>query len=335
MGPHNDPQPTPAGSSVVENGAEPVATTSMVVTPATAEDERRTDSTDLKPTRINVATVALSLILSLAGGGVGAWAYGRFLSKPEPAPTAPTLATTSPSSAPDPALGDKIKNLHENVESFRDRVRALEDQIGIIPKTQPTAEIRELKAQVADLAKSTEAITSNAKRLESIDDRLDSVERALTAVRTDVERLQVQVGLLRGRSEDVRAGAAMSPLAGASGRREVAKPVSTTTNANRVDLSRGIQLYNDRKYADALTFFEDQRKAHPDDARLWYYSALCRGFATREWGGETERLVKKGVERERAGTPSRFQIDQSFSNLKKEAGRDWLVGFRQKAKAGG
>jgi len=69
----------------------------------------------------------------------------------------------------------------------------------------------------------------------------------------------------------------------------------------------------------------------PDDARVWYYAALAHGFATKQWNEDgAGRLVEKGIERERAGTPPKPVIDETFKGLTSATGKDWLAGYRQR-----
>ena len=64
---------------------------------------------------------------------------------------------------------------------------------------------------------------------------------------------------------------------------------------------------------------------------VWYYAALSRGLATRDWKGETERLVTQGIEREKAGKPDKAKIDAAFEDLTPETGKDWLAFYRRRA----
>jgi hypothetical protein len=68
----------------------------------------------------------------------------------------------------------------------------------------------------------------------------------------------------------------------------------------------------------------------PDDARVWYYSALCHGLVTRQWGGGTASRVERGMERERAGSPSKADLEAAFSDLSADAGKSWLDSYRQR-----
>jgi hypothetical protein len=103
-------------------------------------------------------------------------------------------------------------------------------------------------------------------------------------------------------------------------------------NADSAFLEEGARLFEQRKFSEAVKAFEKLQATHPDDARVWYFSALARGFATKDWRGETERLVERGVERERLGTPNRAKIEATFASLKKETGKDWLEAYRKRVR---
>jgi hypothetical protein len=99
----------------------------------------------------------------------------------------------------------------------------------------------------------------------------------------------------------------------------------------RLDLAPAVKLYREKRYAEAFGAFRTLAQIAPDDARPWYYAALARGLATGQWHGEAEEFVTKGVERERAGTPSTAVIDAAFADLTAVDGRDWLAYYRQRA----
>jgi hypothetical protein len=57
------------------------------------------------------------------------------------------------------------------------------------------------------------------------------------------------------------------------------------------------------------------------------------GFSTGQWTGGTQQLVEKGIERERAGTPSASVLDATFGELPATLGRNWLGEYRRRAAA--
>jgi hypothetical protein len=62
---------------------------------------------------------------------------------------------------------------------------------------------------------------------------------------------------------------------------------------------------------------------------VWYYSALANGIVTHVWDGETKRLFEKGVERERAGTPSPERISATFEKLRPAKAKEQLSHYRE------
>ena len=72
-------------------------------------------------------------------------------------------------------------------------------------------------------------------------------------------------------------------------------------------------------------------RSFPDDARVWYFTALANGLTSKKWTGETEELVTRGIERERYGTPPAADIDAAFSGLTRTNGKDWLAYYRGRA----
>jgi hypothetical protein len=89
------------------------------------------------------------------------------------------------------------------------------------------------------------------------------------------------------------------------------------------------------QYKDSREFFRRLESETPDDARVWYYSALANGFATGQWDSPgTRQLVEKGIAREGAGTPDRSTIDAEFKDLTSATGKDWLSAYRSRVKAG-
>jgi predicted Zn-dependent protease len=96
-------------------------------------------------------------------------------------------------------------------------------------------------------------------------------------------------------------------------------------------MGQGVDLFKAGKYKEASDVFRKLTESNPDDARVWYYAALSRGSATKDWGGETTRLVEKGIEREKAGTPDSAKIDSVFTDLN-AAFRPWLDAYRKMAK---
>ena len=52
-------------------------------------------------------------------------------------------------------------------------------------------------------------------------------------------------------------------------------------------------------------------------------------MTSRDWTGETEGMVRRGLACEQRGSPKRSDIDAQFSTLTKETGKDWLAEWRK------
>ena len=324
MSVENDPRPLSAETHNphVENRAIPTSVRS--------EKPVLVDS-GLRPAPSMMGTLIASAALAIVCGGAGAWGYEQFLAKKDASPPAAASAATAPSAstAPEAFPAEQGKALQQNIDALRDRTKQLEDQLASLPKTQPTDDIRDLKAQIEDLRKTSSRVETAGEKIADLSDRLAMVEKNLTATRNDVSRLHTTVESIPIHG-DARTGSTGSDHSA----RDIAKPAEFNPKADQKDLDRGAKLLNDKKYADALAVFQGLQTSHSDDARVWYFSALARGFSTGDWRGDTERLVEHGVERERLGSPSSSQIDEVFASLTKDTGKDWLSFYRQRAKIG-
>jgi hypothetical protein len=137
-------------------------------------------------------------------------------------------------------------------------------------------------------------------------------------IHASAEKPSVKTEIPSNKGEEFRAATSSEPPL------EIPPPVSSLLRA-------GVGFFQKKNYAEASGVFSGLTKTQPDDARIWYYAALSRGLATRDWKGETERLVTQGVEREQAGKPDRARIDAAFADLTAETGKDWLAYYRRRA----
>ena len=152
--------------------------------------------------------------------------------------------------------------------------------------------------------------------------RVTAMDQRLKTSDELVKQLQAQLGATR---EAVKALAKSSPPATST---PSARPGREATK-KALDLGAGTTLFDKGDYAGALAVFETLGREFPDDARVWYFTALAQGLATGQWRGETLELVSKGIDREKAGTPTAAEINAAFSRLTSATGKDWLAFYRQ------
>jgi TolA-binding protein len=278
----------------------------------------------------SLGTILTSCVLSLIMGGAGAWAYvdylGPMLGK-KPAEKALLDAQKSESSATDTTA--RMSDLSGKLDELRSRVDKL-------PKALTAQDLNPLKERLALLDELSRKVDAVGQRVNSLPGKIDQDSRNITTLTADLAGMRNEVASLRNNihasaekpstravkpsddSEKPRTPSTSEPP------REISPPVSSL-------LQSGIESYQKKQYSDASTVFAGLVKTQPDDARIWYYAALSRGFATGDWKGETERLVTQGVEREKAGKPTKTQIDAAFADLTTATGKDWLAFYRRRA----
>ncbi len=228
--------------------------------------------------------------------------------------SAPAAETPAPASAP--ALAAETVS-RQDLDALSQRLDELQTRLDALPKPEPPPDLGPLETKVNALAKVSDELDALSKTVKTLDDRIADNETSVGRVRSDVGALRAEVDLLKG---DV---AAMKSAAAAR-----AVPAAGLGSS----LARGGGRYKQRKYAEARDVFQSLQKSHPNDARVWYYSALATGFATGQWTGEANRLAQKGVELERAGTPGAAAIDAAFADLVTANGKDWLAAYRARVR---
>lgn len=297
--------------------------------------------------RVGFMLVAPAL-LSLIFGLIGAWAYQALFASQPPAPSkpaegSPAVAESTKGIGPDRpttptnASAADLEPLKRQLDALTERLENLQKRFEQQPEFAPLSDVSRLRRQFDGLSKSTEGGSSVAKDVGTLTGRVDHLESAqkllqdnLAAVRADTEKLatlaQAKIPRAGGTNVD-------------NERRDTSKPIVEEAPTLDVQLSQGASLFKQGKFSDASTLFNQLVKTNPDDARVWYYAALSHGFATNEWAGEPLRLVEKGVERERAGTPPASDIDLAFQGLDESAkgkgdnGKKWLEFYRQRARS--
>jgi hypothetical protein len=259
-----------------------------------------------------------SAVLFLCGVLTG-WALAYKASLPleraySSAPPAAASAAVFAQAVADKASKAEVRAIGSEVESQARRIEQLTERLESRPEPEPTTspaplpDLGPLRARVDALAKASERLAPLPEGLKATDERVAAMVKELEALRADVGSL---------RQEVERAGSA----AAKSG------AVAAADHA----LSLSAVLFKGGNYARARDVLLKQAEATPDDARLWYSAALANGLATGDWRGETEQLVKQGVEREQAGTPPRVEIDALFAGIGDPQGGRWLREWRQKA----
>jgi TolA-binding protein len=261
-----------------------------------------------------------SVALAFLAGGAGAWVYQQFIHPELNRQRAQTGQTTA--AAPEPEGG----TIPTRLDSLTGRLDQLEARIDKLPRSSSLPDLEPINQKLSLVEDLSRKVQDQQTRFGAFPLKIDQNARKITSMMADLEGVKNEVSSLRtdvhsGKSAVAATGSDKPAAAGPAG----AGPAQTAED----DLARGVEQYQKKQYKGASETFDRLTQTQPNDARVWYYAALSRGFATGDWKGETERLVKQGVDRERAGKPEKSKIDSAFTGLAADTGKDWLAFYRR------
>jgi TolA-binding protein len=265
-------------------------------------------------------------VLAFLCGGAGSWAYLNYLQ--------PRLKTTH-DATPQPALAKTSTNdqapILSRLDDLTGKVDQLQSRVDQLPKPITQTDLEPLKQQLSALEDLPGKVATLDKRVNALPAKIDEDGRKITMMMADIDGVRKELSSLHtdlGTTLKPDKTSAKSDKMLGQTSHEIPYELEPSQN---VSLRSGIDLFQKKSYDRASAYFEGMTKAKPADARVWYFAALSRGLATRDWKGETERLVNEGVDREKAGTPKKAEIDSAFADLTTETGKEWLDFFRSRA----
>jgi hypothetical protein len=305
--------------------SEPFVVSSPLPTPLPVEPEEKPPSVEARRPPAGshpVAAVLVAAGLLTLGILIGRWTVNR----PAKAPVGPS----------------DMERLGPALQSLSSRLDALGHQVEALPAPPDLAP---LQSRVDSLAKSAEAAAVIPGQIEAVQKRVDESARSTEALGTHVTESSKSIAGLDSRIAEAskaieglgsRVAEASKAIEGLGARAESFDKLTALLRDQgkaimELRLGRGIDLFKAGQYAAARDVFARLRASQPDDARLWYYSALANGFASGVWTGETEQLVVKGVKCERADPSRKAEIDATFVDLAASGGKDWLDSYRKRA----
>ena len=215
-----------------------------------------------------------------------------------------------------------------DVDRLRDEIKDLAKKLEAQPtQTDAQSWIKLLDGKIADLSKT---MADMPGRFDSLGQKLEAVSKD-AASSPKVDAIERRIGELGQSLDAIKADLAAKPAATTPTTLAPAAAPAAASNGDTQAMDQAIDLFKKGKYAEANEAFAKLQTALPEDARVWYFSALANGLATRDWKGETERLVTTGMAKEKAGTPDRSKIDAAFSDLTATTGKAWLAYYRGRA----
>jgi TolA-binding protein len=226
----------------------------------------------------------------------------------------------------------RLNDLSGKLDELQSRVDRLPKAIS----AQDLAPLSQKLAVVDDLSRKVDTLGA---RVNSLPGKVDQDSRKITTLMADMEGMRNEVSTLRNDVHTTISKAEKALSRGEKPSEKGEKPRAPTSLEPPLEISppvssllqAGVEFFQKKNYAKASEVFAGLTKTQPDDARVWYYAALSRGLAARDWKGETERLVTQGVAREKAGKPDKPRIDAAFADLTPETGKDWLAYYRRRA----
>jgi tetratricopeptide (TPR) repeat protein len=236
----------------------------------------------------------------------------------------------------DKASRSDIESLKSEVAALDRRLARLQGRLDAEPDPEPVPDLGPLQARLRDLSEASGRLSALPGELHSLDERVGALDKSVGALDERTKAFDKALDSLRAEvvTQAERLKEATTPPVKEE---QTSPPASDSPGSSRGEAdaadwagTRGVDLFKKGRYAQAREVFLKQAEATPDDARLWYYAALANGCATLDWRGETERLVKRGIACERAGTPDRRRIDAAFTDLANSQVADWLKAWRER-----
>lgn len=224
------------------------------------------------------------------------------------------------SSIPGFTASDDADTLKKQLADLMERVDGLSARIDRMsrPKDETPPVLHTMQIKMGELARLMDDVSSLPAQVRHYDNRVESLQEEIKTLRSRIE------SLTSDRSEG-------SNTKSASPHKSEAAPPATKNQAESPTMELGVTLLERGQYASAREVFMRLELAQPRDARVWYFGALAAGLTTGKWDGEAKQFVEKGIERERAGTPSTAEIDAALATRKPITGEPWINALRRKA----
>jgi K+-transporting ATPase ATPase C chain len=285
------------------------------------------------PARVNVLKLNLALDEEKPVAAAPTHAAERAkAAEVQPQATPPSAAAPAAPANPSAAsagMTEEVGAIKARVGEISGVIEKLGKQVELIAKARAAAEeppgLKSIESKLAGLGNEARKIPQLVSRLDGLSGRVNASENAFKEIQSQLRETRLDIHQLASLAptttdRDSRRGGPGRAVDPAAFARKAA-----------IDLGPGVAAYRRGDYDRALRIFRALGRDFPDDARVWYFTALANGLATKQWTGETEDLVARGIDRERAGTPPAADIDAALAGLTRANGKDWLDFYRQRA----
>ncbi len=270
--------------------------------------------------RQSTSSLLSSAILMIVGAAIagGTFYLARVFAPPKP----PGEVAEKPPA--DMVKTEDFKKLSDHVDQMSNDLKTAQKQISDRPDYDPDIRtlrdrMTELDRKLAGMPAMFDSINQKLATMSKVEDSSSSTQ--VDAINRRVTDLSNMVDLLRN---SPNSGRVPANTAGSN---------TTDPRANGTALAIAIDLYKNKQWNEAKDAFDKLQLAAPNDATVWYLSALVNGFSTNQWQGETERLVNVGLEKEKTGQTTSTAVDRQTDFLTGPTGKDWLAAYRKRINA--
>ena len=305
-------------------------------------------------TRLDWKTLAVTALVALICGMGGAWGYSAFVgpSKSDKQASSSDKRGTSGNSGGKQAQSGSDKqsagreggasasdipgfNSAKDADTFKKELEHLAHRIDLLggridQLTQPENEappvVHTLQMKMNDLEREVDQVAGVPSHMRQLEQKIANLKEDLKTLKEGVQGEDLPTGSEFAPAENDRPDMASPPL---GSRDDLDHAGADPADDATMKLATG--LLREGHAEQAYEVLRRLQRERPNDARVWYLSALANGSSTGKWDGKTERLVEQGIACERAGRPSQEKIDAAISGIEVETGTPWLAEQRQKA----
>jgi hypothetical protein len=208
-------------------------------------------------------------------------------------------------------LRRQMTDLIKQVERLSERLEEMTP-----PRDASPPGLQMMQVKFSEMARDMDKVAELPEQFRRFDSRLASVQEQIKALHASSDGLPTDS--IGGRTPSLTVGSAIS------------MPVTPTGSRNPINptIEQGISQLERGEFALARATFSSLQAVQPDDARVWYLSALAEGLTSGNWDGEAKRFAEKGLECERAGHPSTSTVDLTLATRTAVKGEAWLASLR-------
>ena len=208
----------------------------------------------------------------------------------------------------------EIGTLNQQLVDLMVRVDRLGERVDRIvrPNDETPPIIKSLQMEIGEIFHELDKLATVGEKVLQHGSRLEILQREIQVLRSRLDSSTPSIS--KGLVEKSEAINPSEPL-----------PVVNQQSSRRLTRSRqGLRLLEEGQYDSARREFQRLEATLAGDARVWYFAALAVGLASGDWNDEAKDLAERGIECERAGTPSSGVVDSTLATRGPAEGKAWL-----------